>query len=162
MIHSVVLGLGGNQGARLALLKEAVNRLLGNMVLVRASGIYETEAWGGNSQRAYLNQVLAVQTDMEPEPTLRFLQQVEEELGRKRTDKWADRTMDIDILYFDDRVINTDNLQVPHPQLPFRKFVLVPLAEILPNYQHPELGVSNRDLLIDCKDPLAVRLYADG
>ncbi|WP_375585377.1 2-amino-4-hydroxy-6-hydroxymethyldihydropteridine diphosphokinase [Cyclobacterium xiamenense] len=160
MMHRVILGLGGNQGDRLSLIREALDRLLRKMVLLRSSGVYETEAWGGNSQEAYLNQVLALQTEMDPLTTLRFLQQVEHALGRRRGDKWGDRTMDIDILYFDDRLIDTDTLQVPHPQLPFRKFVLVPLTEILPDFLHPALQVSNRDLLAACRDPLSVRLYA--
>ncbi|WP_162342026.1 2-amino-4-hydroxy-6-hydroxymethyldihydropteridine diphosphokinase [Cyclobacterium salsum] len=161
-MHTVVLGLGGNEGDRLFLLNEAVNGLLQEMKLVRASAIYETEAWGGESLSPYLNQVLVLQTKMDPEETLACIQQIEGHLGRKRETKWGDRTMDIDILYFDEAVIHSEVLQVPHPQLSFRKFVLVPLAEVLPEYIHPLEKRSNKELLKRCKDPLTVGVYSDG
>lgn len=161
-MHTVVLGLGGNEGDRLLLLNEAVNSLLEEMKLVRASAIYETEAWGGESLSPYLNQVLVLQTKMDPEKILACIQQIEHRLGRKRGTKWGDRTMDIDILYFDEAVIQSEVLQIPHPQLSFRKFVLVPLAEVLPDYIHPLEKRSSKDLLKKCKDPLTVGLYSDS
>lgn len=161
-MHTVVLGLGGNEGNRLFLLKEAANWLKKEMQLVQASAIYETEAWGGESLNPYLNQVLVLQTKMDPEKTLAFIQQIERRLGRKREAKWGDRTMDIDILYFDEEVIQSEVLQIPHPHMSSRKFVLVPLAEVLPEYIHPLEKTSSNELLKKCKDPLTVVLYSDG
>lgn len=161
-MHTVVLGLGGNEGDRLLLLSEAVRLLEKEMKLVRASAVYETAAWGRESGSPYLNQVLVLQTKMSPENTLAYIQRIEHRLGRKREAKWGDRTMDIDILYFDNEVIQSAELQVPHPQISDRKFVLAPLVEVLPEYIHPVEKMSNKELLRNCKDPLAVDRFSDG
>ncbi|SHN28062.1 2-amino-4-hydroxy-6-hydroxymethyldihydropteridinediphosphokinase [Cyclobacterium lianum] len=161
-MHRVVLSLGGNVGDRQALMRKALSLLLENMKLVRASGIYETAAWGGNSQAPYLNQVLVLQTTMEPEATLDYIQSVENLLGRKRERKWGDRTMDIDILYFDQCTIHTDRLHIPHQQMLSRNFVLIPLVEVLPDEEHPVKKLTHRELLKECEDQLTVRPWADG
>ncbi|MEX2511298.1 MAG: 2-amino-4-hydroxy-6-hydroxymethyldihydropteridine diphosphokinase [Cyclobacteriaceae bacterium] len=160
-MHRVVLGIGGNLGNREALLKRAERMLSKEMSLMAKSGIYESEAWGGNSTGWYLNRVLIMESNLEPFQTLDFIQSIENRLGRRRGEKWGNRTMDIDILYFDDQIIHTDRLKVPHPQLEHRNFVLAPLAELLPDYLHPEVGRSHKELLNLSHDPLKVRLLPD-
>jgi len=161
-MHRVVLSLGGNVGDRLALLRQALNLLVPQMQLIHASGIYETAAWGGNSEAPFLNQVLVMQTTMEAEQTLDFIQNIEDVLGRKRVLKWGDRTMDIDILYFDRSIIHTDRLQVPHGQMLSRNFILIPLTEVLPEEIHPQIPLTHRELLKRCEDKLSVRPWSDG
>lgn len=156
-MHQVVLGLGGNRGDRLALLDKASKLLAQKMDLEKASSIYHTAAWGGNSHGAYLNQVLVLNTSMKAEECLNFIQQIENQLGRKREVKWGDRTMDIDILYFDNEIIDTERLKVPHPHIANRNFVLVPLAEVLPDFVHPQMGKSSMVLMEECEDSLKVK-----
>ena len=158
-MHQVVLGLGGNRGDKLALLNKASQLLAQKMDLEKASSIYHTAAWGGNSHGAYLNQVLVLRTSMKAEECLNFIQQIENQLGRKRGVKWGDRTMDIDILYFDNEIINTERLKVPHPHLTSRNFVLVPLAEVLPEFIHPQFGKSSLELMQKCEDKLKVKVW---
>jgi 2-amino-4-hydroxy-6-hydroxymethyldihydropteridine diphosphokinase len=156
-MHQVVLGLGGNMGDRLSLLKKAGKLLSQQMKLKVESSVYQTSAWGGNSKLPYLNQVMVMNTLLSAEDCLDFILRVENQLGRERTLKWGDRTMDIDILYYDDDIINTERLKVPHPELAERNFVLVPLAEILPKYVHPELKKNSITLMNECKDNLGVQ-----
>lgn len=152
MFEKAVLIAGGNKGYRNALLKSAVEAVseLGEMTL--RSKVYETEAWGGVAKGPFLNQVVEIKTAYSPSELLSFIQQIETNLGRKRDEHWGDRTMDIDIIYFGDRVIDTPELQVPHPFIAERKFVLVPLAEVLPEFIHPVLGKSSQQMLEECED----------
>ncbi|WP_439481884.1 2-amino-4-hydroxy-6-hydroxymethyldihydropteridine diphosphokinase [Cyclobacterium plantarum] len=161
-MHRVVLSLGGNVGDRLALIRKALELLVKEMKLLHASQIYETAAWGGNSEAAFLNQVLVLHTSMDAEATLDFIQEIENRLGRKRVLKWGDRTMDIDILYFDNSIIQTDRLQVPHRLMLSRNFILIPLTEVLPEEQHPVNKLTHRELLERCEDRLTVRPVSDG
>lgn len=116
-MSQVVLLIGGNLGDREMLIHAAVEQLGRKFRLVKTSSLYETAAWGGKSSGDYLNQAVVVETDWEPEKVLDFTQAVEIDLGRKRKEKWGDRTMDIDIIYFGNRVIKTARLAVPHPHL---------------------------------------------
>lgn len=155
--ENAVLILGGNKGDRNALLQCAVEAVseLGELTL--KSRIYETEAWGGVAKEPFLNQVIEIKTMYSPLELLAFIQQIEADLGRKRDEHWGDRTMDIDIIYFGNRVIDTEELQIPHPFLAERKFVLAPLAEILPGFIHPVLGKSSLELLNECEDRSEVK-----
>lgn len=157
MFEKVVLIIGGNIGDRNALLKVAVEAVskLGELTL--ESKIYETEAWGGVANGPFLNQVVEIKTAYSPSELLTFTQQIEKDLGRKREDHWGDRTMDIDIIYFGDRVIDAPELTIPHPFLAERRFVLAPLAEILADFIHPILGKSNQQMLEECEDNSEVR-----
>jgi 2-amino-4-hydroxy-6-hydroxymethyldihydropteridine diphosphokinase len=159
MHTEVVLSLGGNKGDREMLLNRAVEMLKGYFELTRVSAIYETAAWGGVAKGYFLNLIAVVLTDESPEQVLEIIQGIEADLGRKREEPWGDRTMDIDIVYFGEQVIETDRLRIPHPFIAQRRFVLVPLAALLPEKIHPVSGKSSVEMLEACKDESAVSLY---
>lgn len=161
MFEKVVLILGGNKGDKSGLLKSAVERVseLGELTL--KSVVYETEAWGGVAKGAFLNQVIEIKTTYSPFEFLAFTQKIEIDLGRKRDEHWGDRTMDIDIIYFGKSIISSEELRIPHPFLSERRFVLAPLAEILPDFVHPVLGKSNLELLKECEDKSGVVVLKD-
>ena len=153
MQTEVVLAIGGNKGDRAAFLQKAMEALSQQAMLVGHSQIYETEVWGGVATAGnFLNQVLLLHTQMDPMELLEVIQGIEEQLGRTREQHWGDRTMDIDILYFGDQVWDTPSLTIPHPYLAQRRFVLQPLAEILPTKKHPLLGKTTLELLAECTD----------
>ena len=148
-----VLSLGSNVGDRLnylTLSKTAIQNYLGSILL--SSNIYETEPWGIDNQDSYLNQVVAVQTSKTPNDLLDNIHLIERELGRIRRVHYGPRTIDIDILYYGERIIDIENLKIPHPHIQKRRFILVPLSEILPQMHHPLLKKTNRKLLDDVKD----------
>ena len=150
--------LGSNIGDRIENIKTAVNTIklyIGHVV--RASSIYLTEPWGHTDQPAFYNQVIEIETELDAVETLIKVLAIEESMGRVRKKKWAERIIDIDILYFDDQVISRKNLSIPHPGIPDRRFVLVPLCELIPDSIHPVLNVSNADLLKATKDQLGVK-----
>lgn len=155
----VVLGLGGNKGDRAALLAKAVEALGDRFDLKRVSGIYETAAWGGVAKGDFLNQVAVVLTEKSPEQVLDIIQGIELDLGRKRDEHWGDRTMDIDILYFGEQVLDTERLKVPHPFIAERRFVLLPLTEVCRDKIHPVLGKTMLELLSECGDRSEVKVY---
>ncbi|MDB5262594.1 MAG: 2-amino-4-hydroxy-6-hydroxymethyldihydropteridine diphosphokinase [Adhaeribacter sp.] len=152
--------LGSNQGQRASFLA-AATALLANQAgpVTRKSAIYETAAWGLEDQAAFLNQVLQVSTDLSPEKLLVQINLIEIELGRERIIKWGARVIDIDILYYDDLVLQSPELIIPHPHLQARRFTLMPLAEIAPAFRHPVFGKTNQELLAECPDNLPVALY---
>ncbi|WP_192345953.1 2-amino-4-hydroxy-6-hydroxymethyldihydropteridine diphosphokinase [Algoriphagus sp. Y33] len=152
MFEKIVLILGGNKGDRISLLNSALKSISELGEVTKKSKIYETEAWGGVAKGPFLNQVVEIKTAYSPSEILAFIQQTEADLGRKRDEHWGDRTMDIDIIYFGTSIIDTPKLQIPHPFLAERKFVLVPLVEILPDYIHPATGKTNRQMLMECED----------
>ncbi len=158
MFTKVTLLLGGNKGDRKALLKRAVDLILQSNPLVIQSSVFETEAWGGVAKGAFLNQAIQIKTDLSEEELLEFIQKIESELGRQRDEPWGDRTMDIDILFFGDQQISSGLLQIPHPFLAQRKFVLVPLVEIMPDYSHPVYKKTMQELLAECRDQSEVWL----
>jgi len=158
-MHTVYLSTGSNIGNRKAYLAMAFNKLneqLGN--IIRSSGIYETEAWGIENQRGFFNQVLCIETIRTPKEVLQTVNTIEKEMGRTREDKWAARTIDIDILFYDDLIHNEDNLIIPHPHIQERNFVIVPFLEIAPDFMHPKLNKTIRELYFACTDKLKVFL----
>ena len=149
--------IGGNMGDRMANLKDAINHIeqqVGNVKLL--SSIYETEAWGQKNQPNFYNQALLLNTQLTSDELMNKLLEIENFMGRVRTVKMGPRTIDIDIIYFNNEVITSELITIPHPKLTERKFVLTPLVEIAPNYIHPFLNKSNTHLLKDCGDSLAV------
>jgi 2-amino-4-hydroxy-6-hydroxymethyldihydropteridine diphosphokinase len=140
-------------GDRLANLKEAItliNEGAGNIEQV--SSIYETAPWGFTQQASFLNQALLLSTSHDAETLLNLLLAIEAKMGRIRSIPLGPRMMDIDIIYFNNEIIETAQLTIPHPQLHKRKFVLIPLVEIAPNYKHPVLHKTNNDILAQCTD----------
>ncbi|WP_026950953.1 2-amino-4-hydroxy-6-hydroxymethyldihydropteridine diphosphokinase [Algoriphagus mannitolivorans] len=159
MQNEVVLCLGGNQGDREKLLFRAIEALNDHFQLIRVSKIYESEAWGGVAQGNFLNQVALISTQFSAQDVLEIIQQIEHDLGRKREDHWGNRTMDIDILYFGNEIISTQNLKIPHPFIAERRFVLAPLADILPDFKNPITGKTSLEMLQECQDDSLVVLY---
>jgi len=124
------------------------------------SALYESEPWGFEASKNFLNKVIEISTNMDPLDLLRFLLSIEKELGRKRNSgvSYASRGIDIDILFLDDLVISSQELIVPHPRLHQRRFTLMPLSEQWPNLKHPTIGLTIKELLINCKDEGFVKL----
>jgi len=139
-VARVYLGLGANLGDREANLKKALRLLAARLKVEKVSSFYETEPAGYADQPRFLNAVCQAATDLEPLKLLHFAKDVERKMGRKRTFRNAPRLIDIDILLYDDKVMETPELTTPHPRLVERAFVLVPLAEIAPGIRHPVTG----------------------
>jgi len=152
------LGLGGNTGDRFANLEAAVRRLREEGVrIIGRSSIYRTEPVGLRNQPWFLNQALKVETRLSPEQLLKTAKAVEAGMGRKPGRRNGPRPIDIDLLLAGKRNVRTAGLQIPHPRLAERRFVLVPLAEIAPRAVHPVLRKTIRSILRDCPDASAVR-----
>lgn len=139
-MNDIFLGLGTNLGEREKNLQRAVNGLAAGMTVTAVSPVYETPPWGVTDQPHFLNICVAGQTTQSPHDLLAFIKQVEQDLGREPTYRWGPRLIDIDILFYDDQVIDDGFLTVPHPRLHERAFVLAPLAEIVPDFVHPVLA----------------------
>ena len=128
--------------------------------VVKVSAPYESEPWGFETEEWFLNRVIVVETAMVPEDLLKQLLEIERELGRERhpeIEGYTSRTVDLDILYFGNRVICTETLIVPHPRLHRRRFALLPMCEVAPNLVHPAFGLTQTELLARCPDMLMVR-----
>lgn len=160
-MNDVYLILGSNLGEKEDIIIKAENLIskrAGNIKVT--SSIYETEPWGTTEPLSYLNTVIRIETELDPFSLLEVLLKIEKELGRKRTGiKNQPRTIDIDILFFNNEVIVHKDLIVPHERLQYRRFVLTPLAEIAPDLIHPLLKVSVQKLLDSCVDNRWVRLF---
>jgi 2-amino-4-hydroxy-6-hydroxymethyldihydropteridine diphosphokinase len=153
-METIFLGLGGNKDDRWLLLEQAKAMVSKNVgTITKESSVYETPPWGFESKDFFLNQVIQVVTPLEPETLIQELQAIESSLGRVRgAQQYASRSMDIDLLFYGTRVLQTNNLQVPHPRLHLRNFVLLPLNEIAPDYIHPILKKHIKELLAECID----------
>lgn len=147
MAHTVYLALGTNLGDRAANLRAAIDALAPEVMLTAESPIYETEPWGYTDQPAFLNMVVSVQTDFSPLELLDYLKNLEQTLGRAPSFRNGPRLIDLDILLYDDWVMDTPRLVIPHPHLHERAFVLVPLADLAPKLIHPRLALSVDELL---------------
>jgi 2-amino-4-hydroxy-6-hydroxymethyldihydropteridine diphosphokinase len=149
--------LGSNLGDREARLTQARHDLAATTGhITAASALYETAAWGLEDQPAFLNQVLAVETELSAPALLAACLAAEQQQQRERLVRWGARTLDVDILFFGQEIISTPSLTIPHPALPGRRFALVPLAEVAPQLMHPELHCTVAELLAACPDMLEV------
>ena len=157
-MNRTYLLIGGNVGDRHQNLEKA-RQLVESQAgkVLQQSAIYETEAWGKQDQPAFLNQVLHVETALEPLPLLKTILQAELDMGRKRAEKYGPRTIDIDILLFNDLTHESGELTIPHPQMHLRRFALMPLAEIAASEIHPVFKKSIDELLLECPDKLGVK-----
>src|SRR5690606_15453050 len=152
--NKVVLALGSNLGNKKEHLQNAINHIHSHIGFVaQASAIYETPSWGFDSFPFY-NMCILIHTNLSPEKLLVELKQTEKTLGRtaKTSDNYEARTVDIDIVYFNDLIFNSTDLQIPHKELQNRKFVLVPLNDLTFDWKHPILQRSTQELLLICKD----------
>ena len=148
--HIVYLALGSNLGNREENLKQAIASLPPQMVVKAKSHVYETPPWGYEDQPRFLNQVVKAQTYLQPEPLLKHIKRLEVALGRKATFRNGPREIDIDILLYDDLVLNTPILNLPHPHMHERGFVLLPMMDLDPDLVHPVTGKSVREMLVSC------------
>ena len=156
--HKAYILLGSNQGQRQLYLQQAISAIAEQCgSVVKASALYETGAWGKTDQPAFLNQVILLATQLQPGILMQQLLKIEQQLGRQRTEKMGPRTIDLDILFYDQLVCHTPLLTLPHPLLQERRFVLTPLAELAAGKIHPVYRKTVRTLLRQCTDPLPVR-----
>ena len=149
--------LGSNLGDRLQVLsdtKQLIEKCVGK--IVQSSAIYETEPWGVSNQPAFYNQVLQLKTSFDPHTLLLSLQEVEQRIGKIKLGKWRERLIDIDILYYDQLKLKDENLIIPHPEIQNRRFTLVPICELAPEFKHPVFEKTQKQLLATCPDKLKV------
>jgi 2-amino-4-hydroxy-6-hydroxymethyldihydropteridine diphosphokinase len=162
MDETVFILLGTNLGDRLENLANArlsIERFPSK--IIRASGIYETAAWGNTEQENFYNQVIEIQSKLRPIQLLNKIHETESNLGRIRKEKWGPRSIDIDILFYGDDVVSESSLIIPHPGIPSRRFTLIPLNEIAPKFIHPVLKKKIGTLLQECSDHLEVTKLCD-
>lgn len=151
----------GNRAANLELVHSLISRKIG--IVSKESSIYETEPWGVENQANFYNQVLCVKTSLEPTLLLHKCHVIEQKMGRVRELKWEPRVIDIDILFFNELVLQEEDLKIPHPLLQERNFVLRPLCEIAKEWRHPVLDKTVQELLEICTDDTSAVLleFAD-
>ncbi|MBN2745955.1 MAG: 2-amino-4-hydroxy-6-hydroxymethyldihydropteridine diphosphokinase [Bacteroidales bacterium] len=164
-LNTVVIIAGGNLGDRMGYLIEAekyIEKSIGH--IGKKSRVYESESWGFVSDLSFLNQVFVLSTSLQPEPLLDVLLDIEKKLGRQRKidSLYQSRTMDLDILFYNDNSFSSDRLVIPHPRIEMRNFVLQPLVEILPNHIHPKSGLSILELFNQCDDSSLVKIYEES
>lgn len=158
-INQVYLHTGSNLGELDANLRRA-NKWIGKEIgfIERASKVYQTKAWGITDQPDFLNQALLAHTRLGPFELLEKIQAIERRMGRVREIKWGERIIDIDILFYNDEIIDTPNLTIPHPFLHYRNFVLLPLMDIAPGLVHPGFGMTVAELYANSEDTLLVEV----
>jgi len=158
--HRAYIGIGSNLGHKKENYLEALSRIarIPDTRITRESSLYESEPLG-DSREWYVNGVIEIETDLNPEMLLKRFKNIERAMGRKRVRKrWGARIIDLDILLFDNVTVDKRNLKIPHPEIHKRRFVLIPLGEIAPQIVHPILGMSISELLVNVKDDKKVSL----
>lgn len=160
--YPVFLLLGANLGEREATLLKA-KMLISEQIapILVQSHLYETAPWGVTDQPSFLNQVVKIETDWLPLDILKKTLAIEKQLGRERRLRWGARMIDIDMLYYGDFILETTDLHLPHPRLHERRFTLVPLAQVAPDFVHPLLKKTNQELLEKCTDTGIVSVFKD-
>jgi 2-amino-4-hydroxy-6-hydroxymethyldihydropteridine diphosphokinase len=155
--HSVFIGLGSNTGDSHARLFQAVDLMENELgPCLRISSIYETEPWGEPDQENFHNAVCLFYTDLEPLACFSRLVSIEQKMGKSKLTRWGPRTIDLDILFYGQKIIVEKDLIIPHPNMYLRNFVLTPLAEIAPDFVHPILKKTTKSLLEGCPDKTKV------
>ncbi|MBT3338946.1 MAG: 2-amino-4-hydroxy-6-hydroxymethyldihydropteridine diphosphokinase [Anaerolineae bacterium] len=156
----IYIALGTNLGDRLANLRTAITSLAPDVRVLRESTIYKTPPWGYTDQPSFLNMVIEAETSLNPRALLAYLKKREDELGRVKNFRYGPRHIDLDILFYDDLVLNEEHLQIPHPRLHERAFVLVPLADLTSDLVHPllqeDIGTLLKGLNSDEISPFSV------
>ena len=160
----VYLSLGSNLGDRVGYLQQATSLLsaVSDIKIVATSSFYESEPWQMNSENWFVNAIVQISTSLTPDELLKECQRIEAQLGRKRdlnSKNYIDRTIDIDILFYNKDIINEENLVIPHKFVHLRAFTLVPLLELIPNFEHPVLHKTITELHNDLENPEMVFLY---
>ncbi|HUS01418.1 MAG TPA: 2-amino-4-hydroxy-6-hydroxymethyldihydropteridine diphosphokinase [Chitinophagaceae bacterium] len=158
-MNSVYLLIGGNLGDRiknLAIARYNIEKEIGR--IITSSSIYETASWGITEQPDFLNQVLLIEAKCSAEQAMQLILSIENKMGRVRTQKNASRVIDIDILFFNDEIINKPGLTIPHPEIQNRKFALIPMNEIAPDHMHPVIKKNIKNLLSTSADRLEVKV----
>ena len=161
--ESVFVLLGSNLGDREHLVNQACN-MIGERCgeIVAKSRLYESEPWGFKSEHWFLNQVVKIETSLSPDALMQTLLEIEKELGRDRITPhkgYVSRPIDLDILYFGNEIIDTQMVVVPHPRLHQRRFTLLPLCDVAPDFVHPVMNKTNLQLLDECQDAGKVHIY---
>jgi 2-amino-4-hydroxy-6-hydroxymethyldihydropteridine diphosphokinase len=159
-MKDIYLLIGGNMGDRISIFQHTIRQIglkCGEIVL--QSGLYETAAWGNTNQPDFLNQALKIESNLTPHELLEFILTIEKEMGRFRNIPFGPRTIDIDILFYGSKIVSEPGLDIPHPRMAARRFVLVPLNEIAPDFVHPVFKIPVKELLEICTDPLSVNKY---
>ncbi len=162
-MKGIYLLLGTNLGEReenISQARKMIEQEIGAITL--KSGIYETAAWGVESEPDYLNQVIKINSDLDPFLLLKTILQIEKRLGRVRYKKWYSRIIDIDILFYDDQIIDTPTLKVPHPEIQNRLFTLIPLCEIAGEEIFPGKSIHIKELIPKCPDKLEVKSFSSS
>ncbi len=157
-----MLSIGSNFGDKEANIENALDLLITSEAIkfAKFSSFYETEPYGVTEQEWFLNMSIAGYTDLSPQELLVICKSIEYSVGRCIRKRWHEREIDIDILLYDNDIIQEKDLTIPHPRLEKRKFVLIPCNEIEPNYIHPQLNMTMKQLLDECSDSSEVKLYA--
>jgi len=156
---NVFISLGGNLGNTLEIFKNSsleIEKKIGRITTF--SKIYQTAAWGKTDQADFLNQVISLETDLGPEKIMSELLEIELFFGRRRDLIWGPRILDLDILFIGNQMIHSENLDIPHPQIAHRRFVLIPMVEIAPHFMHPVLQQTMSELLEETSDLQSVKL----
>ncbi|MEA3317627.1 MAG: 2-amino-4-hydroxy-6-hydroxymethyldihydropteridine diphosphokinase [Bacteroidota bacterium] len=159
-MYNVVLLIGGNIGDRFNNIFIAKNSIVSDIgIITKESAIYESEPWGFEHEQNFLNQVVVVQTVLEPYEILSKIHIIENDMGRKRSNSgYSARPMDIDILFVDNIILDKPDLKIPHIEIPNRRFTLLPLLDIDKDFIHPILNISINDLLQNCPDKSEVKI----
>ena len=158
---NIIILLGSNLGDRLANLKQAINSIASFSSILQQSNIYLTAAWGNTDQADFLNQAIEIQTQHTAENLMHALLAIESQMGRVRLQKWEPRIIDLDIIFYESAIHTTDFIQIPHPEMQNRAFVLKPLLDLIPNFEHPILKQTISQLWEKCPDQLEVSLFVE-
>lgn len=156
--EGIFILLGSNMGGRMQNLQNAISHISTRGIqIVKASGFYETAPWGNEDQPAFINQVIQVNTTLSAQDLLAAILDIEIQMGRERDGVlWGPRLIDMDLLFYHQEIIDAPGITVPHPEIPFRRFTLVPLCEVKGDFIHPQLNINLKGVLKKCKDPLTV------